>query len=91
VNDLRELRTKVERQVERMRQAEADRPTLLAQAAFLGTLGLLLAIPVVGGAYLGRWLDEQRPGYSVAWTLGMVLAGLAVGVVNVWLFIRKRV
>jgi len=90
VNDLTRLRRKVERQVERMRQADADRPTLLAQAAYLGTLGLLFVIPVVAGAYLGRWLDEQGPGYSVRWTLSMLLLGLAVGAVNVWLFIVKR-
>jgi ATP synthase protein I len=84
------LRREVERQAERMRQAEADRPTLLAQAAYLGTLGLLLAIPLVAGAYLGRWLDERAAGYSVSWTLGMLALGLVVGLVNVWLFVSRR-
>lgn len=91
MNDLQRLRRKVERQAERMRRAEADRPTLLAQAAYLGTLGLLLVIPVVAGAYLGRWLDERLPGYSVSWTIGMLLLGMAIGVVNVWLFVSRRV
>jgi len=90
VNDLQRLRRQVERQAERMKQAEADRPTILAQAAYLGTLGLLLAIPLVAGAYLGRWLDERVPGYSIAWTLGMLALGLVVGAVNVWLFVSRR-
>jgi ATP synthase protein I len=90
VNDMGRLRKEVERQAERMRQAEADRPTLLAQAAYLGTLGLLLAIPMVAGAYLGRWLDERAAGYSMSWTLGMLALGLCVGVVNVWLFVQRR-
>lgn len=90
MNDMGRLRREVERQAERMRQAEADRPTLLAQAAYLGTLGLLLAIPLVAGAYLGRWLDERAAGYSVSWTLGMLALGLVVGLVNVWLFVSRR-
>ena len=91
MNDLDRLKDRIERQVERMKQAEADRPTLLAQAAYLGTLGLLLAIPMVAGAYLGHWLDERRPGVSMQWTLGLLLGGLVVGVVNVWLFARRQV
>lgn len=91
MNDLQRLRRKVERQAERIKRAEADRPTLLAQAAYLGTLGLLLAIPIVAGAYLGRWLDERVAGYSVSWTLGMIALGVAVGVLNVWLFVSRQV
>jgi ATP synthase protein I len=91
VNDLDRLKDRIDHQVERMKQAEADRPTLLAQAAYLGTLGLLLAIPMVAGAYLGHWLDERRPGYSIQWTLALLLGGLVVGVVNVWLFARRQV
>jgi ATP synthase protein I len=85
-----ELRRRVERQAERMRQAERDRPTLIGQTVYIGTLGLLLVLPVVAGAYLGRWLDGMRPGYSMRWTLSLLLTGLVVGVVNVYLFVRER-
>jgi len=90
VNREQQLRKQVERQARRMRQAEKDRPTLLAQTAYLGTLGLLFVLPVVIGAYLGDWLDGMLPGYSVTWTVSLLVLGVIVGAFNVYLFIRGR-
>lgn len=86
--DDEQLRKTVDKQARRMRQAEKDRPTLLAQTVFMGTLALIFVLPVILGAYLGRWLDEMAAGYSMRWTLGLMFAGLVVGGVNVYLFIR---
>lgn len=88
--DLERLRRDVEHEVKRIRKAEADRATLLAQAAYLGTLGLLFVLPVVAGAYLGRWLDGREPGYAVGWTMGLIAFGVVAGAVNVWLFVSRR-
>lgn len=85
-----QLREKVDRQARRLKKAEQERPTLLAQTAYLGTLGLLFVAPVVAGAYLGQWLDERAPGYSVVWTVSLLLLGVFLGAVNVYLFIRSR-
>lgn len=90
MNDMRRLRHEVDRQSRRMKQADADRPTLIAETVFLGTLGLLFVLPVVGAAYLGLWLDSRRTGYSVTWTVGLLLLGIALGAINVYLFIRVR-
>lgn len=90
MNDMRRLRREVDRQSRRMKKAEHDRPTLMAQTVFLGTLGLIFVLPVIVGAYLGRWLDSLRAGYSVTWTIGMLLAGIAIGAANVYVFIRER-
>lgn len=84
------LRHEVEHQVERMKQAEKDRSTVLAQSVFLGTLGLVFVLPIVVGAYLGRWLDELMAGYSIHWTLNLLFLGIAIGAVNVWLLIRRH-
>ncbi len=83
-----ELKQRVSKQVERMQQADRDRPTLLAQTAYLGTLGLLLVVPVIVGAYLGRWLDGLVEGYSMRWTLSLIVVGVAVGAFNVYRFIK---
>lgn len=82
------LREKIEKQAKRMAQAEKERPTLLAQTVFLGTLALLFALPVVGGVYFGRWIDVQIAGYSYRWTISLLLSGVFVGAINVYLYIR---
>ena len=84
------LRQSIERQAKRMTQAEKDRPTLLAQTVFLGTLALLFVLPVVGGAYLGHWIDSQLAGYSYRWTVSLLLTGVFVGGMNVYLYIRNH-
>ena len=88
-DDKQQLQQRIDEQVERLKQAERDRPTLLAQTTYIGTLGLLFVLPVIGGAYLGRWLDSLMAGYSLRWTLSMIFLGLVVGVVNVFLFVRE--
>jgi ATP synthase protein I len=84
------LRQNIEKQARRMVQAEKDRPTLLAQTVFLGTLALLFVLPVVGGAYLGHWIDSQLAGYSYRWTVSLLVTGLFIGGMNVYLYIRKN-
>jgi len=84
-----ELRKQVERQAKRMQKAERERPTLIGQTVYVGTLGLLFVLPMAGGAYLGYWLDRQSEGYSVHWTISMILLGVFIGALNVYLFIRE--
>ncbi|PJC14764.1 MAG: F0F1 ATP synthase subunit [Comamonadaceae bacterium CG_4_9_14_0_8_um_filter_57_21] len=84
------LRQNIEKQAQRMVQAEKDRPTMLAQTVFLGTLALLFVLPVVGGAYLGHWIDQQLAGYSYRWTISLLVTGVFVGGMNVYLYIRKN-
>jgi len=86
---LDQLRKQVERQARRMQKAERERSTLLSQTIYIGTLGLLFVVPVVGGAYLGRWLDELLAGYSIHWTVSMILLGVFVGAMNVYLFMKE--
>ncbi|WP_150047942.1 MULTISPECIES: AtpZ/AtpI family protein [Methylomonas] len=71
---------------------KAQRPaTWLGMLFYGGTLGLLLAVPIVLGAYLGRWLDGLAEGYSVRWTVSLIVLGIAVGGYNVIRFIRNHV
>lgn len=84
------LRHKVEQQARRMRQSEKDRDSLLAQSIYLGTLALLFILPVIGGAYLGSWLDNMLEGYSVHWTVGLILLGVMIGALNVYFFVREH-
>ena len=84
-----ELRRRVERQARLMKKAERERPTLMGQTVYVGVLGLMFVLPVIGGAYLGDWLDGMAADYTVRWTVGFILLGVVVGAVNVYLFIRE--
>jgi ATP synthase protein I len=90
MQDGERLRQSIEKQAQRMTQAERERPTLLAQTVFLGTLALLFVLPVVGGAYLGHWIDSLQPGYSYRWTMSLLMTGLIVGAMNVYLYIQRH-
>ena len=84
------LRQQLKRQSARMKKAEQEQSTLLAQTVYIGTLGLLFILPVVGGVWLGMWLDEMASYYSIHWTIGLLLGGLVIGALNVYLFIRTH-
>ena len=86
--DSDELEKNLERSARRIDRAERERRTVLAQTAYLGTLGIVFVLPVVAGAYLGRWLDGLFPGYSLRWTLSLLFVGIVIGAVNVYLMIR---
>ena len=85
----KKFRIQVERHARRLKRAERERHQWLADTLFVGTLGLVLVIPVIAGAYLGAWLDGRLAGYSMSWTLSLILVGLVVGVINVYLMIRE--
>ncbi|MCW8859322.1 MAG: AtpZ/AtpI family protein [Deltaproteobacteria bacterium] len=83
-----DLEKQAERQAQRMKKAESERPTLLGQTVYIGTLGLLFVLPMIGGAYLGRWLDGLFTGYSIRWTMSLIFVGVMIGAINVYLFIK---
>ena len=83
------LEEQVEKASKRMERADKERATVLAQTAYVGVLGLLFVLPVVGGAYLGSWIDGLFEGYSMRWTMSLIFLGVVVGAVNVYYFIRE--
>jgi ATP synthase protein I len=55
----------------------------------MGLIGWSVAIPTLLGAALGIWLDQHYPGKH-AWTLALLVAGLAVGCFNAWHWVAKE-
>ena len=84
------LQKQVDNQVKRIKKARQEQASILAQTLYLGTLGLVLILPVIGGAYLGLWLDSMADGYSMRWTLSLLLLGLLIGAINVYLLIKEK-
>ncbi len=90
-NDMHnELKKNLRLDIEKLDKAKKERTTLLAQTVYLGALGFLFILPVILGAYLGLWLDEKLKGFSISWTISLIIVGVFVGVMNVYLFIRER-
>jgi ATP synthase protein I len=87
-DDSKQLRESVERQARRIDKGLRERRSVMAQTVYLGTLGLLLVLPAVGGAYLGQWLDSLAAGYSIRWTVSLIVLGIALGALNVYFFLR---
>jgi ATP synthase protein I len=55
----------------------------------MGLIGWSVAIPTLLGTALGIWLDEHYPGKH-AWTLALLVAGLAIGCFNAWHWVTKE-
>lgn len=88
MKDRQNLKTKIENQIKRIKKAERDRPNLLSQTVYIGTLGLVMVLPIIAGVYLGHWLDGMMAGYSVRWTLSLMFAGIVIGIFNVYFLVK---
>jgi ATP synthase protein I len=55
----------------------------------MGLIGWSVVIPTLLGAALGIWLDKHHPGKH-AWTLALLVAGLALGCLNAWFWVAKE-
>jgi ATP synthase protein I len=80
------LRRAIDHQVERRRRFRPAGPIGLLVTG--GTVGLLFTVPILIGAYCGRWIDAQLSGYSVRWTVSLIVLGVAVGSYNAYRFLR---
>lgn len=82
------LKDRIENQVKRIKQAQREKPTLVSQTTYITTLGLMIVLPIVGGAYLGHWIDSLMAGYSIRWTITLLLGGVVLGFFNVYFLIK---
>jgi len=55
----------------------------------MGLIGWSVVVPTLLGAALGLWLDKHHPGKH-AWTLALLVAGLAIGCLNAWHWVAKE-
>jgi ATP synthase protein I len=58
-------------------------------ASLIGVGGWLFVLPVIGGAYLGNFLDRKVQ-QGISWTITFILLGFALGAYNVWEYYIRR-
>jgi ATP synthase protein I len=63
-------------------QREGER-SIGQNLAMIGALGWTIVTPTLIGIFAGRWLDRVF-GSGIFWTLGLLVAGLAVGCALGW-------
>lgn len=74
------VRRRRERLLESQRRGE---PSVGENLAMIGALGWTVITPTLLGVFGGRWLDRQF-GSGVFWTIGLLVAGLALGCSLAW-------
>ncbi|MCW8423141.1 AtpZ/AtpI family protein [Legionella anisa] len=85
----KELEQQVKQNIRKMNEAKKEKSTLLAQTVYLGTLGFVFVLPIIAGAYLGVWLDEKMKGFSISWTINLIIVGVIIGAINVYLLLKE--
>ena len=69
----------IARQAKRMKSnRDNPGPSPLRGIGTFGMIGWSIAVPTVGGAFLGLWLDRIAP-REFSWTLALILAGVVLG------------
>ncbi len=74
------VKTRRERRARWQREGERS---IGQNLAMIGALGWTIVTPTLIGIFTGRWLDRHF-GTGIFWTLGLLVAGLAVGCVFAW-------
>jgi len=75
------------RRLERARQG--GHPTAWFGLGMFGMIGWAVAVPVLAGIALGRWIDGRWPG-ETSWTLALMLAGVFLGCLNAWYWVSRE-
>lgn len=77
----------VRRQAERA--SVPQRLTFWQGLGLIGSVGWMVVIPSLIGAFLGRWIDA-REGSGIFWTLSLLSAGLALGCLAAWRHVEQE-
>jgi ATP synthase protein I len=71
------------RQTRRERWRREGERSMGQNLAMIGALGWTIMLPTLAGIFVGRWLDRYFS-MGIFWTLGLLVAGLALGCTLAW-------
>ncbi len=78
------------RRAQRLKKArENDGLSPLRGLGAFGMIGWSIAVPTVGGAFLGLWLDRNMP-QAFSWVLALILGGVTLGGFIAWAWIGRE-
>lgn len=73
----------------KLRARRAGRRGVWYGLGMFGLVGWAVAVPTVIGVALGLWIDARVEG-TISWTLALLLAGVALGCLNAWFWVRRE-
>ena len=73
----------------KLKARRKGRPVVWSGLGMMGLIGWSVVVPTLLGAGIGVWIDEHHPGKH-AWTLALLMAGLALGCLNAWRWVAKE-
>ena len=84
-----EFRKQIEDSIRSYKTSTSRRREFWRHVSRVTVAGWLFVIPVVAGAYFGRYLDKNIFG-DISWTITFIIIGIAVGIYNVWHIIHEK-
>ena len=81
-----DIRRSAER-LQRSRRSPGASP--LRGLGVFGMIGWSIAVPTVGGAFLGLWLNQVAP-QKFSWPIALILGGVVVGGIIAWSWVSKE-
>ncbi len=80
----------IERGAERMRKnREVPPPSPMSGLGTFGMVGWSVAVPTLGGIFLGLWLDRVAP-QAFSWTVALLVAGVILGAAIAWRWVWRE-
>ena len=71
------------------RDRDKERSKFWQLAVTMASLGWSLVLPIVGGAFLGHYLD-QITDQGVKWTVGLLFLGVALAFYNLYYILFRE-
>ena len=84
-----ELLEKIERDSLKKIKAEEEGPEIMFGLGLFGIVGWSIAVPTLMGIFLGVFLDKKFT-QSFSWTLTLLFAGVVIGSLNAWHWIKEK-
>ncbi|MBP8924463.1 MAG: F0F1 ATP synthase subunit [Pseudomonadales bacterium] len=80
----------IRRSAERMKRARsAPGASPLRGLGAFGVIGWSIAVPTVGGAFLGLWLNRVAP-QDFSWPIALILGGTVIGGLIAWTWVSEE-
>ncbi len=79
----------IEQSAGKLMKSKGEKRSFWHWASRVGVGGWLFAIPVVAGAYIGRYFDHSSTS-KISWTVTFILLGIAAGIFNLWQFLSRK-